>query len=162
MKVLLEPFARESIETRFGSDLTSATGAALRHYARRLRSNRRPLAVPDFRRGTEPTPGALTLELPLSATVEETLAAEAAAQGVSIDRLVSHAVFVYLSDLDGPVGEQPAESEERAAEPRYRVDGCRQPHRSAPRRRRSARLPAALLRGRRGRRLRGGSRFGKR
>jgi hypothetical protein len=43
LKVALEPFARASLEARFGADLSAATIAALRHYARGLRSKRRPL-----------------------------------------------------------------------------------------------------------------------
>ena len=40
VKVVLGPFARDSIEDRFGPHLNRGVQAALRHYARRVRSAR--------------------------------------------------------------------------------------------------------------------------
>src|ERR1700761_7258827 len=50
VKVVLGPFARDSIEDRFGPHLNRGVQAALRHYARRVRSARRPPEVPLFMR----------------------------------------------------------------------------------------------------------------
>lgn len=125
LKISLEPFARECVESSFGSDLRAGTEAAIRHYARRLRSPRQPLAVPGFGRDGEARPalsaGAkVELELPLLLEDEAALRREARRQWVTVDRLVSHAIFVYFADLDAAASGAEPWAEEDAASSRYR------------------------------------------
>lgn len=101
MNVALEPFARTCVESAFGRDLPMGVRAAVVHYARRLRLPEPPAAVPAFRRGAGTGIAADTnVEFPVAPEVEEMLAEEARRQGVPIDRIVGHAVFVYFADLD--------------------------------------------------------------
>lgn len=97
MKILLGPFARSAVEARLGADVAAGVQAALVHYTRRLRSSQKPIEVPPF---LETTPGA-ELELGVDPGLERALTLEAREQGVSLDQLTAHAVFVYLADLDG-------------------------------------------------------------
>ncbi len=99
MKVVLRPFARSAIEERLGADVTAGVKAALVHYTRRLRSAQRPIGVPGFLDAAPAAPGS-ELDLPVEAEVERALAHEMREQGISIEQLTAHAVFVYLADLD--------------------------------------------------------------
>jgi hypothetical protein len=111
LRVVLEPFAVASLETRFGSDVSVGTQAALRHYVRRLRSQRKPVAIPSFRRGPEAgTLAGPELELSVPPDVEAALTREARRQGVSLERIVAHAVFVYVADLEAPAPGRVADS----------------------------------------------------
>lgn len=102
MRVALEPFARESFES-LGLDPSAGTRAAVRHYLRRLRSQRRPAAIPDFRRGLQVgPPTGVEIEIAVSHEVERALAREAGRQGVPVDLVVNHAAFVYLADMEAP------------------------------------------------------------
>lgn len=102
MKVALGGFARSGIETRFGADLGAGVQAAARHYTRRLRSGKPPVAVPRFccdgaRRASDGAPG---LEIPLSPEVERALQSEADKTHLPLDQILAHAVFVFLADMD--------------------------------------------------------------
>lgn len=99
MKVVLGPFARSAIEARLGKDVAAGVRVALRHYTRRLRSGHKPVRVPRFL-GPGPSASETDLELPVDPEVERVLAREGRRQGVSLDQLTAHAVFVYLADLD--------------------------------------------------------------
>jgi hypothetical protein len=106
MKVMLGTFACFCIETRFGPDVGSGVQAAVRHYTRRLRSARKPVEIPRFLRDEIQQGGRIELEVPLEPEVQEMLEQEAREHEVVVDQLLSHAVFVYLADLDiaGMVG----------------------------------------------------------
>ena len=120
MRVALGTFTRLGIEARFGSDAKAGLEAALRHYMRRLKSNRPPVGVPTFSRANGPHGADGTFELDVEPEIEETLKSEADRQGVSTDLLSSHAVLVYLVDIDTNVGEPGASRvEEGVALPRY-------------------------------------------
>ena len=102
MKVTLGPFACSSLESRFGGHASMAAGTAVRWYADRLESDVRPVDVPSFARN-ESAPGGsegTELEFAVGPDIEATLIEEAQRCGVPLDRLVSHAVFVLLSDLE--------------------------------------------------------------
>lgn len=99
MKVRLGSFARSAIETRLGSDLSTGVEAAFLHYARRVRSGQRPVSYPGF---LEEASGGLgdEFEVGVDPEVEEVLTVEMRRQGLSLDQVAAHAVFVYLADLD--------------------------------------------------------------
>jgi hypothetical protein len=101
VKVSIGTFIRSSFETRFGSDVAKSLREACIHYARRLRSGRKPLAVPSLYRRLETGNGsaqvvAFALQNPVHRQLEE----EAKRQHVSMDELLLHAALVYLADLD--------------------------------------------------------------
>ena len=119
-EVALGTFTRSGIEARFGSDVKAGIEAALRHYTRRLRSNRPPVRVPAFLRQEAPSSSGEAFELEMAAEIEEALEREADRQGVSTALLLSHAVLVYLADLDANVGEfRSSRVEEGVALSRY-------------------------------------------
>jgi hypothetical protein len=156
VNIVLEPFTRSALESRFGSDLNRGAQSALRHYARRVRSRRRPPMVPEFMRNGGPVDSSMAteLDLPVPYEVSAILRREARLQRISVDRVVAHAIYVYLADMEtGTVAE---EAEEDA---RYTVHVPRHSH-SASRGRGVANLRGQLrgrVRGANGR-----SRFGRR
>lgn len=99
-KVALGPLARSEMETHFGGDLAAGVKAALVHYTRRLRSARKPIDAPRADKIYEPSTAKTDLEFDLEAEIEEVLVCEGRRQNVSLDRLIAHAIFVYLADLD--------------------------------------------------------------
>src|SRR5262249_52003623 len=101
MKIALGTFARSSIETHMGGDVTAGVQVALRHYARRLSSGWKPPDFPSFRREASLRRSDTALELTVDPEVEEALEREArACSGVSVEQLAAHAVLVYLADMD--------------------------------------------------------------
>lgn len=84
--------------------------AALRDYARRLRSGRK---LPEFPRFLRESPlwtrSGAALELSVDPEVQAALEKEAReSQGVSVEQLAGHAVLVYLADLDRKASEHGA------------------------------------------------------
>lgn len=102
MRVTLGSFARSGIEAHLGTDVAAGVRTALLHYARRLRSGRKPLELPRFRREHPPEAPAADLEVALDPEVERMLVRETRRQEVSLEQLTAHAVLVYLADLDEP------------------------------------------------------------
>lgn len=101
MKIALGEFAKSSIESHFGTRFAAAVHAVLVHYERRLRSSSPPIDVPRFIREQRPGDGkSFEYELAISPETQALLEREAARQGVSIDQIFAHAVFVYLADMD--------------------------------------------------------------
>ena len=103
MKVSLGTFVRSSCETRFGSDLARVLREACIHYARRLRSGRRPVGVPNIYRRPRSAGSDIRLmpvEFFLPERITKQLEWEARRQHVSLDELLVHAALVYLADLD--------------------------------------------------------------
>jgi hypothetical protein len=120
MRVALGTFTRAGIEARFGSDVKAGMEAALRHYTRRLRSNRPPMDVPAFAPEHVSTGSDDAFELEVAAEIERGLEREAKRQGVSTAVLLRHAALVYLADLDANVGESSSSRvEEGVALSRY-------------------------------------------
>lgn len=99
MKVKLGSFARDAIETRLGTDVAAGVQAALRHYARRIRSGQKPVSYPGFVGEEAPEPAG-EVEVSIDPEVERVLTDEMRRQGLTLDQVTAHAVFVYLADLD--------------------------------------------------------------
>jgi hypothetical protein len=97
---MLGTFACFCMETRFGPDLSTGVQVAVRHYTRRLRSGRRPVPVPRFLREEAQQGGRIELDVPFEPDLQELLEREAREHKVVVGQLLSHAVFVYLADLD--------------------------------------------------------------
>jgi len=108
MRVSLGIFARQEIEAKLGSDIVAGVSTALRHYAKRLAGGSEPIGLPPLAliSGTRAT--SADLELHLELEVEQSLAHEVHRQGTSLEQLMTHAVFVYLADLDRPFQLRPA------------------------------------------------------
>ena len=100
MKVSLGKFARFGIESRLGMNVASGIQAALLHYTRRVRSGWEPVVPPRFCGTDSGRDRAATLELTVEPEILAVLEAEANLYRVSLDRILAHAVFVYLADLD--------------------------------------------------------------
>lgn len=100
VKISIGTFVRSSIEARFGSDVARVLREACIHYARRLRSGRKPLRVPRFYRRLGPGIGSTSVEFLLDERVRKQLESEAKRQHVQMDELLLHAALVYLADLD--------------------------------------------------------------
>lgn len=101
MKVELGTFARWSIENRLGSNLRVAVLTALHHYVRRLKSGWRPAFPPSFcvERGAVAVADS-TFELQVGPGMRATLEREAETHRVPLNLVLTHAVFVYLADLE--------------------------------------------------------------
>ncbi len=98
-------FVHASFETRFGSDVATSLREACVHYSRRLRSGRKPRAVPAFCRGldggaTDGDGATQVVEFPLRDPIRAQLEEEASRQQVSLNELLHHAALIYLADLD--------------------------------------------------------------
>ena len=109
MRVALGKFAQSGIETHLGVDLAAGVQIALAHYARRLRSGRAPVEPPWFCRTVGEDAGA-PFELQVDPETEVVLARQARRHSLSMNQVLSHAVFVYLADLDSFSGRSPAGS----------------------------------------------------
>ena len=113
VKVSMGTFVRSSFEARFGLDVATSLREACVHYSRRLRSGRKPRAVPPFHCGpgngdgatngegaTSGDGAARVVEFPLRDPIRAQLEEEARRQQVPLGDLLIHAALVYLADLD--------------------------------------------------------------
>jgi hypothetical protein len=100
VKVALGRFARSGIETRLGGDVSTGVQLALHHYARRLRSARRPIDAPHFASDTVPSEGATMIDVTLDPEVQAVLEQEARRQQLPLEQILHHAVLVCLADFD--------------------------------------------------------------
>lgn len=98
LNIELGELACSGLEGHFGSDLAVGARKALVHYVNKLRVGRPPVAPPRFL-GDSPDPQAV-FNLNLDAEAEALLAREALRQRVSLTRLATHAVLVYLAELE--------------------------------------------------------------
>jgi hypothetical protein len=110
---MLGTFACVCMEARLGPDLSTGVQVAVRHYTRRLRSARKPVPIPRFLRDQPRKNGRIEFDVAIEPEVQELLEEEARKREVYLDQLLSHAVFVYLADLDaaGMGGFGPTEEE---------------------------------------------------
>lgn len=101
IRVTLGPFARSGVETYFGADVPAGVRSAIRHYARRLTTERMPPAPPPRRR-REACAGRddVAVEVAIDAVDEATVAGQALRRGVGTCELIVHAVLVYLAELE--------------------------------------------------------------
>ncbi len=109
MRVALGQFARSGIETHLGADLAGGVQTALRHYWRRMRSGRRPIELPRAGAGIALDEAGASFELPVEAELRLTLEREAERQATTVDRVLLHAVLLYLADLDASAGRSGAD-----------------------------------------------------
>lgn len=100
MRVALSKFACDGIETQWGSDVPGGVRMALFHYASKLKTGRKPSLFPRFladRAAAEPE---LVFDLIVDPETESVLEQESSRQQTTMERLVGHAVFVYLAELE--------------------------------------------------------------
>ena len=111
VRVALGRFAREETEARFGDDIAAGVRAALEHYAHRFVSGPAPPEFPRFRR--EERGGSVGADVRVSVEPEtrRALVCEARRGGVPVKRLATHAVFVYLADLDKSARDKEAQAQ---------------------------------------------------
>ena len=100
VNVELGKLACTGLEGHFGTDLTVGARKALLHYAYKLKAGRRPIAAPRFlgdrRAGRRRSSTSRSI-----ATTEAVLAQEAdAAADRRTSQLATHAVLVYLAELE--------------------------------------------------------------
>lgn len=100
MRVALSKFACDGIEAQLGAGAPTGVRMALFHYAGKLATGRRTTPFPSFLTDRGPAEPATTFDLIVDPETEALLKEEAAKQGVEMERLVSHAVLVYLAELE--------------------------------------------------------------
>jgi hypothetical protein len=98
ISVQLGELACNGLEEHFRSDVPGGVRRALIHYGYKLRVGRRPIAPPRFL--GDQRPPREEVELRLDAETEAALEQEALRQRVSMSRLATHAVLVYLAELE--------------------------------------------------------------
>lgn len=96
--VELGKLACTGLEGHFGTDLTVGARKALLHYAYKLRAGRRPTAAPRFLKA--PAEAEAQFELTLDRETEALLGQEARRLRITTTSLATHAVLVYLAELD--------------------------------------------------------------
>lgn len=96
--VQLGELACQGVERHFCADVAGGVRRALVHYAYKLRVGRRPLPPPRFL--PDQSPSHQEFELRLDAETEAILEQEALRQRVSVEQLATHAVLVYLAELE--------------------------------------------------------------
>jgi hypothetical protein len=96
--VELGKLSRTGLEGHFGPDLTVGARKALLHYAYKLRTGRKPVAAPRFLGSQSPVEA--KFDLTLDRESEALLAEEARRLEIDTTQMASHAVLVYLAELD--------------------------------------------------------------
>src|SRR6478752_590422 len=86
------------LEGHFGADLTVGARKAILHYAYKLKSGRKPIAAPRFL--GSPSPAEAKFDLTLDRETEALLSQEARRLRIDTTQLATHAVLVYLAELD--------------------------------------------------------------
>lgn len=104
MKVTLGTFASKGIWSRPGAKVSKEVLLALREYAEQLRSGQRPIGMPAFCCEEPQREATLSLDLLVDKETTLVLEREAKRQGTTVDRLATHAVLIYLADLDRRLG----------------------------------------------------------
>lgn len=106
MRLVLGTFACSGIEAFLGRDIAAGVQAALRHYTLGKGSpDRKAREFPSFL--GEPSVGrsGVDLELAVDPEIQAELEREARESGgVSVEQIATHAVLVYLADLDRAPG----------------------------------------------------------
>jgi hypothetical protein len=98
VSVELAKLARAGLEGHFGTDLTTGARKALLHYSYKLKTGRKPIAAPRFLSSTSPVEA--KFDLTLDRETEALLSQEARRLRISTTQLATHAVLVYLAELD--------------------------------------------------------------
>jgi hypothetical protein len=97
VNVELGKLACSGLEGHFG-DIEAGTRKALLHYVYKLKAGRRPVAAPRFLR--PPADPTAKFDLTLDRETEAVLAQEAGRQHTTVSRLATHAVMIYLAELE--------------------------------------------------------------
>lgn len=97
VKVALGTFACACIETRFGPDVAAGVQEAIRAYRANLDSSDTLLPVPRFLHDRPSPVGGVEVDLSVASDVQATLEREARRQGVCMDELLTHLVFIHLA-----------------------------------------------------------------
>jgi hypothetical protein len=98
VSVELGKLACTGLEGHFGTDLTIGARKALLHYTYKLKVGRKPIAAPRFL-GPAP-PAKAKFDLTLDRDTEAVLSQEARRLRITTTQLATHAVLVYLAELD--------------------------------------------------------------
>lgn len=96
--VELGKLSRTGLEGHFGTDVTVGARKALLHYAYKLRTGRKPMPAPRFLGPGSPIEA--KFDLTLDRESEALLAQEASRLQINTTQLATHAVLVYLAELD--------------------------------------------------------------
>ncbi|HEX5593969.1 MAG TPA: hypothetical protein VFX35_11550 [Solirubrobacterales bacterium] len=110
IKVQLGELAYSGLEEHFRADLPGGVRRALVHYAYKLRVGRRPVPPPRFL-PERSSPAHKEFELRLDPESEAILEQEALRQRVGMSQLATHAVLVYLAELEFLGATSPAPTE---------------------------------------------------
>jgi hypothetical protein len=97
VKVALGKFACACIEARFGPDVAAGVQEAIRAYRTNLDSADTLLPFPRFLLDRPSPAGRVEIELSVASDVQTTLEREARRQGVCMDELLTHLVFIHLA-----------------------------------------------------------------
>lgn len=100
MRVALGKLACSGIRAHLGDDIPAGTRTALFHYARKLKTGRRPVAPPRFLDEIEPQDSAVAFDLTVDPEIEAVLEQEALRQRTTVGQLAAHTVLVYLAELE--------------------------------------------------------------
>jgi len=100
MKVTLGTFASKGIVARPGAKVSKEVLLALREYAEKLSSGRGSIGIPSFCRNEPQGEATLSLDLIVDEETRLVLEREAERQGITVDRLATHAVLIHLAELD--------------------------------------------------------------
>jgi hypothetical protein len=93
----LGELACNGLAGHFG-DVEAGARKALLHYVYKLKAGRKPVAAPRFL--DSPSVPAVKFELTLDRGSETVLAEEAVRQHTEVTRLATHAVMIYLAELE--------------------------------------------------------------
>lgn len=96
MRVSLGTFAYSCIEARFGEDVDATVEAALDRYADRIESGTQDLPMPIFWFGRAVTEAQFDIDIDVDSRKRRLLEVEARRQELTIEQLLTHAVFLYL------------------------------------------------------------------
>lgn len=97
MRVSLGTFACSCIKAHFGGDVSTVVETALDRYAERLESRSQGLPVPRFWFERSEAEIPVEFDVPVSPWKRQLLGAEARKQGLPVEQLLTHAVFLYLA-----------------------------------------------------------------
>ncbi len=97
VNVELGKLACSGLKGHFG-DIEAGARKALLHYVYKLKAGRKPVAAPRFLQA--PPDPAARFDLTLDRATEALLSREASRQNTTVSRLATHAVMVYLAELD--------------------------------------------------------------
>lgn len=98
VKVELGKLACTGLRGHFGADPAIGARKALLHYAYKLKVGRKPIAAPRFLDSRSPAEA--KFDLTLDRDTEAVLSQEASRLRIDTTQLATHAVFVYLAELD--------------------------------------------------------------